>query len=46
MTCSKNASSISKTSQNELINFCDHYIKGILAKMIKETVALILAVES
>ena len=35
-TCSKNASYISKTSQNELINCCGNYIKDILVKEIKE----------
>ena len=35
-TCSKNASYISKTSQNELINCCGNYIKDILIKEIKE----------
>ena len=36
-TCSKNASCISKTSQNELINCCGNYIKDILVKEIKES---------
>ena len=36
-TCSKNASYISKTSQNELINCCGNYIKDILVKEIKES---------
>ena len=31
-TCSKNASYISKTSQNELINCCGNYIKDILVR--------------
>ena len=35
-TSSKNASYISKTSQNELINCCGNYIKDILVKEIKE----------
>ena len=35
-TCSKNASYISKTSQNELINCCGNYIKDILVKEIKQ----------
>ena len=35
-TCSKKASYISKTSQNELINCCGNYIKDILVKEIKE----------
>ena len=35
-TCSKNASYISETSQNELINCCGNYIKDILVKEIKE----------
>ena len=34
-TCSKNASYISKTSQNELINCCGNYITNILVKEIK-----------
>ena len=36
-TCSKNASCISKTSQNELTNCCGNYIKDILVKEIKES---------
>ena len=36
-TCSKNASYISKTSQNEPINCCGNYIKDILVKEIKES---------
>ena len=35
-TCSKNASYISKISQNELINCCGNYIKDILVKEMKE----------
>ena len=35
-TCSKNASYISKISQNELINCCGNYIKDTLVKEIKE----------
>ena len=35
-TCSKNASYISKTSQNKLLNCCGNYIKDILVKEIKE----------
>ena len=34
-TCSKNASYISKTFQNVLINCCGNYIKDILVKEIK-----------
>ena len=34
-TCSENASYISKTFQNELINYCRNYIKDILVKEIK-----------
>ena len=33
-TCSKHASYISKPSQNELINCCGNYIKGIFVKEI------------
>ena len=36
-TCSKNASYISKTSQNELIKCCGNYIKDILVKEINES---------
>ena len=35
-TCSKNASYISKTSQDQFINCCGNYIKDILVKEIKE----------
>ena len=37
-TCNKNASYISKTSQNELINCCGNYIKNILVKEVKENI--------
>ena len=36
-TCSKNASYISKTSQNELIYYCGKFIKDALIKDIKES---------
>ena len=35
-TCIENASYISKTPQNELINCCGNYLKDILVKEIKE----------
>ena len=36
-TCSKNASYISKTSQNELIYCCGNFIKDALVEDIKES---------
>ena len=36
-TCSRNASCISKTSQNELIYCCGKFIKDVLIKDIKES---------
>ena len=37
-TCCRNASYISKNSQNELINCCGKFIKDVLIKDIKESI--------